>query len=437
MRPLAEFAASFSCLVSGSDKASSGHKTSFQIASENSELAKDLIANAKTIVYSSAISQNHPTLTEGRARGINLFHRSELLALISRHYKTIAIAGTHGKSTTSAMTCHALESLGERPSWIIGAPFASGLDSVKRGGGPWLVIEADESDGSFLRYSTFISVLTNIDADHMDYYQTIDRLQEAFKTYVSNTNAEGGVVYCGDHPAVVKASAGFAGKKISYGMTSTNDLLAKHYEAKGLSATSQVNFLNGVSALQLPLPGQHNTTNALAAIGVALHLGHTLADATKVMASFPGVQRRMQRYLSSSGAIIFDDYAHNPGKILSCIAGISEAFPHRRIVACFQPHRFSRISSLYTDFISSFRAKNIVVVVLPVYASGEAPIKGFEPERIAADIAKMSGAQTFSAPTLKGGAELIKSILDPNSDVVVTIGAGDVWQVAQRLSLEL
>ena len=437
MRPLAEFATTFGCQVSGSDKTTAELTTNFELASEGSDLERKLISRAKTIIYSTAISKNHPVMTTAKEHSLRIMHRSELLALIVTHFNSIVIAGTHGKSTTAAMTSHILETLGVSPSWIIGAPFSSGVDSFKRGSSPWLVIEADESDGSFLRYRSFISVLTNIDADHMDFYQTIDRLNEAFKNYLQNTDTHGGIIFCGDLPAVKEASQGYLGKKIAYGMNTANDLYANRYQAAGLSASSLVIFSANSAKLQLPLPGQHNTCNALAAIGVALLLGHPLDKAVQAMSSFPGVQRRMQRYEAASGAIIFDDYAHNPGKISSCIAGISEAFPERRIIACFQPHRFSRISSLYTEFISSFRVKNIVVVVLPVYASGEAPIKGFEPERVATDISKMSGIQTFSAPTLKGGYELIKSILDLDNDVVVTIGAGDVWQVALQLSLDI
>jgi UDP-N-acetylmuramate--alanine ligase len=184
------------------------------------------------------------------------------------------------------------------------------------------------------------------------------------------------------------------------------------------------------------MPGRHNVLNALAAISVAHALHHPLEQAAKTLSNFPGVHRRLQRYPSKQ-ALIFDDYAHNPGKIASCIAGLREAFPERRLVVCFQPHRYSRLSSLYVEFMTCFRAPNICVVALPVYAAGEAAIKGFESERLASDIAKLSSVESFSAPTLKAAYELLKSKVDPNKDVVVTIGAGDVWQLALRLSQEL
>lgn len=437
MRPLAEFTHALGMRVSGSERKIEGIKSSFLMTVENSESDKKLVINAKTIVYSSAISNNHPSLELAKESKINVIHRSELLAMISRHYKTIAVAGTHGKSTTSAMVAHMLQTLGQSPSWIIGAPFAHGHDSFSVGRGPWLVIEADESDGSFLRYRPFVSILTNVDADHMDYYQTVDRLHEAFRAYVQNTDPLGGVVVCGDHTSARQCAEVFAGLRISYGFDEANDLIAFHYKAFGLSASSKVMIGGKSETLSLPLPGKHNTSNALAAIGAGQVLGLPLSQTVEALASFPGVRRRMQRYETRSGVIIFDDYAHNPVKIASCIQGLEEAFPDRRLIVCFQPHRFSRISGLYADFISCFRARKILVIVLPVYASGEAPIKGFEPPRIATDIAKASGAQTFSASTFKGCAELIKSFVVPEQDLIATIGAGDVWQIARSLSLEL
>ncbi len=437
MRPLAEFVAGLGIQVSGSDSKADGIGASFPLHIEGTPEDQERQLLAKTIVYSSAIGPSHPAFMAAKNSDKRTLHRSELLAIICRFYQTISVAGTHGKSTTSAMVAHVLKQIGDEPSWIIGAPFASGEDSVRIGSGPWLVIEADESDGSFLRYETHVSVVTNIDADHMDYYQTVDRLNEAFKKYLGQTSTRGGIVFSADHGSTAVAAANYRGFKISYGLSNDADLRAENYLVSGLSARSSISFKEERAELTLPLPGKHNTSNALAAIGVGLTIGHSLSMLATALGNFPGVQRRLQRYPCSSNAIIFDDYAHNPQKIQSCIRGLEEAFPGRRIIACFQPHRFSRISSLYGEFIASFKGRDIVVVVLPVYASGEAPIKGFEASRIASDIARVSGAETFSESTFKGCAELITSMLDPKNDVVVTIGAGDIWKVARLLSLDL
>ena len=434
MRPLAEFVATFGCAVTGSDLTPAFGRSLVKFAAEGSPEDLDLIAKAGTIVFSSAIPEGHPTLREASLRAKVTLHRSLLLARITSAFKTIAVAGTHGKSTTSALVAHGLGGLGLDPSWIIGAPFADGRSSYHRGKGELLVIEADESDGSFLRYSPFIAVLNNIEPDHMDFYQTIERLEGAFGSYAANVCAEGTLVYWQDSPSVARAIAGFSGKRLSFGETVGSDLRLLETATSGLKTTAT--FLNHGSRRQfkLPLPGRHNVLNGLAAICVLLLLDQPAETSCLALESFPGIERRLQPYTSVSGALIFDDYAHNPGKIRSLLAGLTDAFPERRVVAVFQPHRYSRISSLYEDFVTAFKGKSVVVVVLPVYAAGEPVISGYEAETIARDISKGSGAKTFFAPTLKAGADLVKSIIDLNNDLVVTIGAGDVWLVAKDLS---
>lgn len=434
MRPLAEFTASFGFEVSGSDRSTFGHTSKIKSCLEGTAQEQALLKSAKTVVFSSAISAGHPSLDFVKGLGITSLHRSELLACFTKYYLTVAIAGTHGKTTTSALVAQCLRNLGADPSWIIGAPFSDGQDSWRRGHSNILVIEADESDGSFLRYSRFISVLNNIEADHMDYYLTVDRLEAAFSSFLTGTASDGGICYFGDMPPVVEAASTYSGKKLSFGSSSPCLLRLKSLLAKGLSTTAMIEHTGQLITIELPLPGQHNVYNALASISVASLLGFDLTAAAKALSTFPGVQRRLQRYPGQGPALIFDDYAHNPGKISSCLAGLAAAYPDKSLIVTFQPHRFSRISSLYDEFVKAFHGQNTTVIVLPVYAAGEASMDGFEPEKVARDIANSSGVKSFSATTLKGACELIKSIMNPDRDIVVTVGAGDVWRVAEELS---
>ncbi len=439
MRPLAEFVASLGVpsgfAVSGSDVETFSGQSSVAFAVEGSPASFALLDKAKTVVYSSAITKNHPTLI--RASHKNTLHRSELLSLLTRHYQTIAVAGTHGKSTTSALITHALKALGQDPSWIIGAPFANGQLSFGRGESALLVIEADESDGSFLRYFPTVAVLNNIEADHMDFYLSVGRLEQAFETYIHNVTDQGGIVYWQDSAAVLRSVGSFSGRSCSFGVSAEARMRVLNVTASGLSTTADISFEGRSIALNLPLPGQHNVLNALAAISACYLVGISAEAAALALGSFPGVTRRLQCYPTQNHTLVFDDYAHNPGKIRGCLEGLTAAFPDKTIIAVFQPHRFSRIASLYEEFVGAFRGFRVKVVVVPVYSSGETFVAGFDVHKIAQDIENRSAVKTFSAPTLKHAAELVKSIMNNADDLVVTLGAGDVWRVAEDLSRQM
>jgi UDP-N-acetylmuramate--alanine ligase len=441
MRPLAEFTASLmkaaNTLVTGSDVGGNAHVSHILFGVEGSEEAFALLDKARTVVFSSAITPNHPALVRASQRGLKILHRSELLAIFSRYYRAITVAGTHGKSTTSALIAHALTVLGRDPSWIIGAAFANGAPSFHRGASDLLVLEADESDGSFLRYTPTVAVLNNIESDHMDYYQTIGRLEEAFGAYVAKVPAEGALAYWCDSPAVLRATNTFQGRACTFGTSAEARLRLLDHRAEGLSTTATMTADGYKVSFTLPLPGQHNLLNAMAAISACCLLGLSAESVAGSLGSFPGVKRRLQRYYAKGPALIFDDYAHNPGKIRSCLEGLAASFPHKRIIAVFQPHRFSRISSLYSEFIAAFEGFNMTVVVVPVYASGEMPMQGFSEDNIARDIGTSSRVTALAVPSLDHATQLIQSTFDVSADVVVTLGAGDVWRVADSLSRQL
>ncbi len=437
MRPLAELASkllSSQGAVSGSDVEAFKELSSVEFGLEGSPAAERLLDGAKSVVYSSAITKTHLALTTARAKNLNLLHRSELLALFTRHFKTIAVAGTHGKSTTSALITHALREVGLDPSWIIGAPFADGVPSYGLGKSSLLVIEADESDGTFLRYAPTVAVLNNIEADHMDFYQSLGRLEQAFETYVRSVPDQGGVCFWQDSPAVQRAVASFSGRRCSFGLDTAAQLRLVSQTPAGLSTMVHMTFEGRLFTLNLPLPGQHNVLNALAAISALQLVGVGIEGASKALSSFSGVKRRLQRHPGPEGVLVFDDYAHNPGKIRGCLAGLTAAFPGRHLIAVFQPHRFSRLSSLYNEFVTAFLGFSVTVVVVPVYASGEAFQEGFDPKKMAVDIETLSHVKTFSAANLKDASKLVKSIMNNADDLVVTLGAGDVWRVAEDLA---
>ena len=434
MRPLAEFTAALNCEVTGSDRSQVFRDSMIQFAIEGSLEDQRLIARSKTIIFSSAILSNHPTLEQAKISGKTTLHRSLLLSRLTAAFKTIAVAGTHGKSTTSALIAHGLTSLGLDPSWIIGAPFADGKPSFHRGSNDLLVIEADESDGTFVHYSPYIGVINNIEPDHMDFYQTVGRLEEAFGLYASNIASTGALGYLHDSPAISRSISKFGGKRLGFGETPGSDLMLRSIIPLGLHTKATFSFNGTDYLLNLPLPGKHNVLNGLSALTVMILLGVAPDKACLSLEAFPGVERRLQRYPSTSGALIFDDYAHNPGKIRGLLAGISDAYPDRRVIAVFQPHRYSRISSLYGEFITAFKGGAHVVVTLPVYSAGEAAVAGFEADGLARDISTGSGVKTFFAATLKEAADLVKCFIDINNDIVVTIGAGDVWLVAKDLA---
>lgn len=434
MAPLAELTAALGVIITGSDLSQHSRLDASKYAIQGSAAEDGALRLAKSVVFSSAISADNPSLLNARRLGKIILHRSDLLSIFSRSYKTISIAGTHGKTTTSALLAHILWSLNSSPSWIIGANFSDGRQAFHLGDSDILVIEADESDGSFTKYKNFISVVNNVEPDHLDYYLTIDNLHKAFSGFLESTSLEGAVVFNADDAVARKLALNSGRTQVGFGFSELATFRLAHIRAQGLSTTGQFSTDKKNIVFKIPLTGRHNALNAMAAIAVSSCLGHDPEACAKTLISFPGVSRRMQPYENKLGALVFDDYAHNPGKIQSCLHGLLSAFPDRRIIAVFQPHRYSRVSSLYTEFTSAFRSPRTKVIVLPIYSAGEAPIAGYEPESLALDIAKTSGVETFASHSLKDAADLVKSFMDPQIDLLVTIGAGDVWRVAQDVA---
>lgn len=437
MSPLAEMVASLGLPVTGSDLKKTQTSCRVSCLAQDSADERSAVQSANCVVFSSAIPKNSKNFIFAKEAGKTLLHRSDLLAIFCNILRTIAVSGTHGKTTTSAMIAHILESQGFGPSWIIGASFANGLPAFKLGTSNLMVIEADESDGTFVKYRPFVAVVNNVEADHMDFYKTEARLFEAFSEFLSNTSSHGCLIFNADDPALNILAAKSGKLRKSFGSKGLSEFRLLHTRSTGLSTSGELSASGRNVTFKIPMTGRHNAFNALAAVAACVAVGLEASACASSLQSFPGVARRLQAYKNQASALIFDDYAHNPGKIKSCLEGLVSAFPEKRVIAVFQPHRFSRISSLYRDFIRAFQFPNLRVVVLPVYGAGEVAIDGFTADKIADDIRLESGAQTFAAYTLKEAADLVKSMMDPKKDIIVTIGAGDVWNVANDVAERL
>jgi UDP-N-acetylmuramate--alanine ligase len=437
MLPLAELVASLGLPVTGSDLKNTQTSSRISCLAQDSAEERSAVQFANCVVFSSAIPKNSKNFIFAKESGKTLLHRSDLLAIFCNTLKTIAVSGTHGKTTTSAMIAHILESQGVAPSWIIGASFSNGQPAFKLGTSNLMVIEADESDGTFVKYRPFVAVVNNVEADHMDFYKTEDRLFGAFSEFLSNTSDNGCLIFNADDTALKGLAAKSGKPRKGFGSDGPSEFRLLHARSTGLSTSGELSAGGRNVTFKIPMTGRHNAFNALAAVAACVAVGLEAGACASSLQSFPGVARRLQAYKNNAGAMIFDDYAHNPGKIKSCLEGLFSAFPEKRVIAVFQPHRFSRISSLYRHFIRAFRFPNLRVVVLPVYGAGEVAIDGFSVDKIADDIRLESGAQTFAAYTLKEAADLVKSMMDPKKDIIVTIGAGDVWNVANDVAERL
>lgn len=433
MSPLAEILALSGIIVRGSDSQPS--TATQRLQSLNVSIAfkqtAENIAGAKTIVYSSAIANDNPELVAARAANLRVLHRSDLLNELMASKKSITIAGTHGKTTTAAMIAHTLTELGKDPTVVVGGVMRNFSSSARLGKSEFFVAEADESDGSFLKYSPFVSVLTNIDNDHLDHFTSHDAMRAAFLKYMQNSHTDGGTVLGWDNKIVREVAEGFLGNKIACGFQIGSHIRATDYVARDGKAIFNAMVQKQNVRCQLNAFGRHNVCNALVTLGTMHLLGLDIKQAATALSSFAGVDRRMSLIVNHPRAIVFDDYAHNPGKIQAAITSLKEAFPRHMLHVIFQPHRFSRLETMYGEITRSFVGASNVYVI-PVYAAGETPKPEFTPERIANDIALASNVICRGIDDSSTISRYLMSKLT-GSNVILTLGAGDVWKIADHL----
>ena len=399
----------------------------------------DNVKDADVVVISSAVKDSNPEVVEARARSIPVVPRAIMLAELMRFRQGIAVAGTHGKTTTTSLIASILAEAGMDPTYVIGGRLESANANARLGTGEFIVAEADESDASFLHLSPVISVVTNIDADHMDTYEhSFDKLKGAFVEFLEQLPFYGMAVVCVDDPNVRSILPSISKPIMPYGFSEDARIRATNVRAEGDQMHFTVTRINGVTTtfeVALNLPGRHYVQNALAAIAVASELNVPDQAIVKALKEFKGVGRRFERYgeipaKDGGHFTLIDDYGHHPVEMQAVIAAARGAFPGRRLVLAFQPHRYTRTRDCFEDFVRVLSTVDEVILT-EVYAAGEAPI-------VAADgrsLARAVGVAVRREPRFaETPAELPAAILDiaRDGDVVVVMGAGSIGQVAAK-----
>jgi UDP-N-acetylmuramate--alanine ligase len=392
------------------------------------------VGEADVVVYSSAVRAQNPELREAERRRIPIVPRAEMLAEVMRLQDGIAIAGSHGKTTTTSLVAHVLDAAGLDPTAVIGGRVV-GSDGERRGvrlgKGAIFVAETDESDGSFLRLAPMIAVVTNVDPEHVDYYGSFEALQDAFVRFANSVPFWGLSVLCSDHPGVQAILPRLTRRHTTYGFAAGADLRATGLERDGFGMRFEA--LRGGERLgpaRVPLPGVHNVANALAAIAVALELEVPFETAAESLAGFRGVERRFERKGEARGVLVVDDYAHNPAKVRAALGAARSVHPGR-IVVVFQPHRYTRTRDSFEDFATAFGDADVLVVT-GIYSAGEDPIPGIDARSLADAIrAHGPGDVRFVAELDDVVASLPASLRE--GDLVLTLGAGSVSSLGPRL----
>jgi UDP-N-acetylmuramate--alanine ligase len=404
--------------------------------------ASENVEGADAVVVSSAVKPDNPEVARARSLRVPVVPRAMMLAELMRFKQGIAIAGTHGKTTTTSLVAAVLSEAGMDPTCVIGGRLNSLGTNARVGQGEFLVAEADESDASFLYLQPVVAVVTNIDADHMETYgQDFDRLKAAFIEFVNHVPFYGLAVLCKDDPHVRSIMPSITRPMITYGLEAGADLVAEDVRwDNGRMRFRAVSGGGGVAPLDvlLNLPGLHNVSNALAVIAVGREVGAADAAIAKALAEFSGVGRRFQRYgeiaLAAGGRfVLIDDYGHHPAEMAATLAAVRGAFPGRRVLLAFQPHRYTRTRDLFEDFVRVLSGADELVLA-DVYSAGEAPI-------VAADGRSLARAVRVAGKVepvfVEGPAEMREAVLARarDGDVVVTMGAGSIGMLAAELSV--
>jgi len=398
----------------------------------------DNLGEAAVVVCSSAIDRGNPEIEAAAERRMPIVKRAEMLAELMRMQKTIAVAGTHGKTTTTSMIAALLDAGGIDPTVINGGIINRYGSNARLGKSDWMVVEADESDGSFLRLDGTIAIVTNIDPEHLEHYGDFERVKQAYCEFVENVPFYGLAVMCVDHPEVQAILSRIRDRRIvTYGFSALADIRADNVVAEegGSSFHAVVLQRDGsrrtMERVHVPMPGRHNVQNALAAIAVALELGLDDAAIIDGFSRFEGVKRRFSQVGDVDGAVIIDDYAHHPVEIRSVLAAARES-AKERVIAVVQPHRYSRLQALMEEFQSAFNDADVVFVA-PVYPAGEQPIEGVDAEALVEGLRARGHRMVKAVGNLD---ELCLALRDlaGDGDMIICMGAGDITKWAAALS---
>ena len=433
MSGIAELLINLGYNVSGSDIAVSeaterlsrlGAKVSIGHEAEN-------LNNAEVVVTSTAVNQNNVEILEAKAQKIPVILRAEMLAELMRLKYGIAIGGTHGKTTTTSMVSAVLAGGDLDPTSVIGGKLQSLNTGAKLGKGNFLVAEADESDGSFLKLSPTIVVVTSLDNDHLDFYKNMDEAKSAFLKFINHIPFYGVSILCLDDENIQSLIPDIEKRFITYGLKGQADYMAKNIQMSG-ELTSYFIYFHGkeLGKINIKMPGIHNVQNSLAAVVIGLELDIPFESIAKSQSEFSGIERRFQIKSDKKDILVIDDYGHHPAEIKTTLKTLREIYKEKRIIVVFQPHRYTRTQLLLNDFFTSFYDADLLIIA-PIYAASEKPIKGVSSSLIYKGVIEHGQKNVVM---IEDKQEILKCLLNKvkAKDVVLTLGAGDIWKVGNE-----
>ena len=443
MSGIAEIMLRIGYVVQGSDAKASANTERLQKLGAKIFIGHDAahVEGASAVVYSTAVKGDNPEMVAGRAKRLPLVRRAEMLAELMRLQFSVAVGGTHGKTTTTSMIAALLDAGGMDPTVVNGGIINAYGTNAKVGEGDWIVVEADESDGTFLKLKSTVAVVTNIDPEHLDHYGDFDAVKKAFKDFVENIPFYGFAAICLDHPEVQALAAKVENRRlVTYGINPQAEVRATNVTMGPEGARFDVQFspqdgpVTRLIDLHLPMAGDHNVANALAAIAIARELGVTDEAIRAGLTGFGGVKRRFTTTGVAKGVRIIDDYGHHPVEISSVLKA-ARAVSLGKVVAVVQPHRYTRLRDLFADFCSCFNDADVVIVA-DVYTAGESPIEGINRDSLVEGLRRYGHRHALALPSPADLPAMIAAQTQPG-DLVVLLGAGDITSWAYALPAQL
>lgn len=425
---LAELLHNLGAQVTGSDASENSHTVRMKNLGIQIFKGHDAgnLGECEVVVYSSAVKEDNVEYKEARKRKIPLIRRAEALAQIMNLKRGIAVAGTHGKTTTTSLTSSIFLNAGLDPTIIVGGRLDVIKSTAQLGKGEWLIAEADESDGSFTHLSPEIVIITNIDNDHLDYYKTFQNLERAFLDFALRIPFYGVAIVCGDDQNLHKLFQQFGKRWISYGLEKHNDYVL--IQRDGFWEVQHLG--EKIGEMRPSMPGRHNALNSLAAILAGMQAGVPFATGAAAIGQFGGVDRRFQHKATIRGIDFYDDYGHHPTEVRAVLSGFKERFPQRRLVTVFQPHRYSRTQICWEDFLKCFKDTDVLFIT-DIYAAGETPIEGVSGQKLSEQVDHP--ACQFISRKEDPQLNQVREFLKPG-DILLTLGAGDISKLGEQMT---
>jgi UDP-N-acetylmuramate--alanine ligase len=434
MSPIAKVLLDMGYDVSGSDAQRSAVTAKLEQAGATVYIGHhyENLGDAQAVVVSTAIPETNPEVKAAHDKKIPVYHRADILSYLMSQRQGIAVAGAHGKTTTTSMIALVLEKSGMDPTIIIGGELESIGGSAKMGHGRYLVAEADESDGSFLKLSPQIAVVTNIENDHMDYYKTMDNILRTFDEFLHKLDTTKGLaVLCFDNAYIRDMAVNLGRRYVSYALEQDADYMARNIKSDGPVTMFDVYYHDKhLGTIRICVPGMHNVANALAAVAVCVEAGLAFAQIAEGLGMFQGAKRRFQSKGRVSGVWVVDDYAHHPTEIKTTLLGARQTDP-KRLICVFQPHRYTRTKFLCSEFGSAFAPADLLILT-DVYSAGEQPIPGISGETIKAEVERQTNQRVTYIQDRDKIARYLAEIVEPG-DLVMTMGAGNIYQSGEEL----